>query len=340
MALIDLRSDTVTQPCEKMRKAMYNAEVGDDVTSDDPTINKLQDYAAEMMGKEAGLFMPSGTQGNMVCLLSHCQRGDEFIAGQQAHLYLFEAGGAAVLGSLQPQPLDQQSDGTLDLNQVKKLIKADDYHFAKTRLLCIENTTWGKALPMSYLAETEAFCREHNLVSHLDGARIFNAAVATNVESKAIAQHFDSVQFCLSKGLGAPVGSIVVGDKDFISDCRRWRKMLGGGMRQAGILAAAGIYALDHNIERLSEDHQKADYLTSALKNIAGLSEWVMPAQTNMVFLELPEGKGAKLAAFLREQDIVIYPGDSVRLVMHLNLSDQDIEHVIKALTDFTLTLG
>ena len=318
-----------------MRQVMYDAEVGDDVTNDDPTINELQDYAAQIMGKEAGLFVPSGTQANLVSLLSHCQRGEEYIAGQQAHCYLYESGGAAVLGSIQPQTLDQESDGSLDLAKVKSLIKPDDYHFARTRLLCQENTTWGKVLPMDYLAASQEFCDTHHLAHHLDGARLMNACVALNVQPNEIAQYFDSVSFCLSKGLGAPVGSLVVGSKDFIATARRWRKMLGGGMRQAGILAAAGLYALKNNIDRLAQDHQRAEYLTAELKKISGLGDWVLPAQTNMVFLQLPEGKGKLLAEFLETRDIKIYPGDSVRLVMHLNLSDKDIESVISAFGDF-----
>lgn len=333
--MIDLRSDTVTKPCDDMRKVMYKAEVGDDVTGDDPTINQLEDYAAGLLGKGAGLFVPSGTQANLVSLLAHCQRGDEYIAGQQAHCYLFEAGGAAVLGSIQPQPLAQESDGTLDLFKVKKLIKPGDYHFAPTRLLCQENTTWGKVLPMDYLAKSQAFCDSHGLAHHLDGARLFNASVALGVQGKDIAQYFDSVSFCLSKGLGAPVGSMLVGEKDFIAEARRWRKMLGGGMRQGGILAAAGLYALKHNVDRLEEDHQRAEYLTAQLKKIDGLAERVLPAQTNMVFLQLSEGKGAELAEFLLKQNIKIYPGDDVRLVMHKDLSDKDIEWVIGAFQDF-----
>lgn len=333
--MIDLRSDTVTKPCAQMRQAMYDAEVGDDVTFDDPTVNRLQDYAAELTGKEMGLFMPSGTQANLAALMAHCQRGDEYIVGQQAHCYLFEGGGAAVLGSLQPQPLLQEPDGSLDLAKVKGLIKADNYHFARTRLLCQENTTWGKVLPMDYLAQSRAFCDTHQLAHHLDGARLFNAAVALDVSAKEIAQYFDSVSFCLSKGLGAPVGSLLVGDKDFIIEARRWRKMLGGGLRQAGVLAGAGLYALEHNVEGLALDHQRAEYLTQALKRIDGLGDKVLPAQTNMVFMTLPEGKGAELADFLAKQNICIYPGDSVRMVMHRDLSDGDIERVIGAFSDF-----
>ncbi len=333
--MIDLRSDTVTKPCAQMRQAMYDAEVGDDVTFDDPTVNRLQDYAAELTGKEMGLFMPSGTQANLAALMAHCQRGDEYIVGQQAHCYLFEGGGAAVLGSLQPQPLLQEPDGSLDLAKVKGLIKADNYHFARTRLLCQENTTWGKVLPMDYLAQSRAFCDTHQLAHHLDGARLFNAAVALDVSAKEIAQYFDSVSFCLSKGLGAPVGSLLVGDKDFIIEARRWRKMLGGGLRQAGVLAGAGLYALEHNVEGLALDHQRAEYLTQALKRIDGLGDKVLPAQTNMVFMTLPEGKGAELADFLAKQNICIYPGDSVRMVMHRDLSDDDIERVIGAFSDF-----
>lgn len=333
--MIDLRSDTVTKPCKDMRQVMYEAEVGDDVTGDDPTINQLESYSAKLLGKEAGLFVPSGSQANLISLLTHCQRGEEYIAGQEAHCYLYEAGGAAVLGGIQPQPLLQEKDGTLDLNKVKGLIKPDDFHFARTRLLCQENTTWGKVLPMAYMAQSRAFCDEHGLAHHLDGARLFNASVALDVQAKEIAQYFDSISFCLSKGLGAPVGSLLVGSAAFIAQARRWRKMLGGGMRQAGSLAAAGLYALKNNVERLEEDHQRAAYLTGELKKIEGLSDKVLPEQTNMVFLKLPEGKGAELAEFLKKQNIIIYPGDSVRLAMHKDLSDKDIEWVIGAFQDF-----
>jgi threonine aldolase len=337
--MIDLRSDTVTKPCATMRKVMFEAEVGDDVTGDDPTINELERYTAELLGFEAGLFAPSGVQANLVALLSHCQRGDEYIVGQTAHTYLFEGGGAAVLGSIVPQPLDQEADGTLDLNKVKSLIKPNDYHFAQARLLCLENTTWGKVLPMPYLADARAFCDEHKLGLHLDGARIFNASVAMNVEPIEIAKHFDSVSCCLSKGLGAPVGSVLVGSAQFIKDARRWRKMLGGGMRQAGIIAAGGLYALKNNIARLADDHANARTLANKLSDIEGLNVDVDRLQTNMVFATVKPGQGPKLAAFLKERDIIVYPGDEFRLVMHLDISTDDLETVAQAFGEFDYSL-
>jgi threonine aldolase len=334
--MIDLRSDTVTQPCANMRQVMFEAEVGDDVTNDDPTVNELQSYAAQLLGKEAGLFAPSGVQANLIALLCHCQRGEEYIVGQQAHTYQFEGGGAAVLGSIQPQPLDNEADGSLDLKKVKEAIKPDDIHFAISRLLCLENTTWGKVLPLSYLADARSLCDETGLSLHLDGARLFNAAVAQQVAPKEIAQHFDSISICLSKGLGAPVGSVLVGSKDFIKQARRWRKMLGGGMRQAGILASAGLYALKNNVERLADDHANAVRLAEKLAGIEGLK--VGEVQTNMVFVDLPEGQGAKLAAYLKARDIVIYPGDQLRLVTHLDVSADDVDVVAAAFAGFDFT--
>ena len=242
--MIDLRSDTVTRPSRAMLEAMMAAPVGDDVYGDDPTVNALQDYAAELSGKEAAIFLPTGTQANLVALLSHCERGEEYIVGQAAHNYLFEAGGAAVLGSIQPQPIDAAADGTLPLDKVAMKIKPDDIHFARTKLLSLENTHNGKVLPREYLKEAWEFTRKRNLALHVDGARIFNAVVAYGCELKEITQYCDSFTICLSKGLGTPVGSLLVGNRDYIKRAIRWRKMTGGGMRQSGILAAAGLYAL------------------------------------------------------------------------------------------------
>ncbi len=256
--LIDLRSDTVTQPDAAMRSAMTNAEVGDDVYGDDPTVNALEAQAAKLSGKEAALFLPTGTQANLVALLTHCQRGEEYIVGQKAHNYLYEAGGAAVLGSIQPQPIDANDDGTLPLDKVLAAIKPDDIHFAQTRLLSLENTHSGKVLPLSYLQQAWALTREQKLALHIDGARVFNAAVALNVPLSEITQYCDTLTICLSKGLGAPVGSLLCGSAEYIKRARRWRKMTGGGMRQAGILAAAGLYALEHNVARLKDDHDNA----------------------------------------------------------------------------------
>ena len=270
-SMIDLRSDTVTTPCDNMRRAMADAVVGDDVYDEDPTVKLLEQKLADRAGQAAGLFFPSGTQSNLVALLSHCQRGDEYIVAQNAHTYRFEAGGAAVLGSIQPQPLEAEEDGTIDLGKVAAAIKADDFHFAKTRLLALENTAGGKVIPLDYLGRAESLARENRLGFHLDGARVFNAAVALGVDLSDITRRFDSVSICLSKGLGAPVGSVLCANQEIIRRARRWRKMVGGGMRQVGILAAAGIYALDNNVERLQQDHDRAQRLADELTGLDGL---------------------------------------------------------------------
>lgn len=244
MSVIDLRSDTVTQPTPGMRDAMASAPSGDDVYGEDPSVNHLEAELAKRLGFAAALFVPTGTMSNLLALMAHCERGEEYIVGQQAHTYKYEGGGAAVLGSIQPQPLEVQADGSLDLAQVAEAIKPDDFHFARTRLLALENTMQGKVLPISYLAAARAFTREHGLALHLDGARLYNAAVKLGVDAREITQHFDSVSVCLSKGLGAPVGSVLCGSSALIAKARRLRKMVGGGMRQAGSLAAAGLYAL------------------------------------------------------------------------------------------------
>jgi threonine aldolase len=331
--IVDLRSDTVTKPTAAMREAMARAEVGDDVYGEDPTVNRLQALAAAMLGKEEALFTSSGTQCNLLAVMSHCERGDEYIVGQHAHTYRYEGGGAAVLGSIQPQPLDFQEDGTLDLDKVARAVKPVDFHFARTRLLCLENTHEGKVLPLAYLAEAAAFAGEHRLSLHLDGARIFNAAVKLGVPVREIAQHFDTVSFCLSKGLGAPVGSVLVGPKAVIDKARRWRKVLGGGMRQAGILAAAGILALTRHVDRLAEDHENARHLAE------GLSEIRVPidpdkVQTNMVFFNLEPSVFTALQRDLKKQGILIGGRDRVRLVTHLDVTRDDVDRVIKAFRD------
>ncbi|EHK71996.1 threonine aldolase [Pseudomonas psychrotolerans L19] len=325
--MIDLRSDTVTQPTPAMRQAMLAAELGDDVYGEDPTVTRLEQRLAGDLGLEAGLFVPSGTMSNLLGLLAHCERGDEYLVGQQAHTYKYEGGGAAVLGSIQPQPIEMAADGSLDLDLVRSYIKADDFHFARTRLLALENTMHGKVLPLTYLAAARAFTRAHGLALHLDGARLYNAAVKLGVPAREISQHFDSVSVCLSKGLGAPVGSVLCGDAALIAKARRWRKVVGGGMRQAGILAAAGLHALDHQVERLAEDHAHAAQLGTAL---AELGYRVEPVQTNMVYLALGDEAPA-LQAFLAERDIRISPAPRLRLVTHLDVSAADIEAVIAA---------
>jgi len=329
---IDLRSDTVTLPTLSMRRAMAEAELGDDVYGEDPTVNRLEALAAEKLGKEAALFVTSGTQGNLVAVMSHCQRGDEYIVGQMGHTYHYEAGGAAVLGSIQPQPLDFERDGTLDLAKVEQAIKPDDFHFAKTRLLCVENTQAGKALPMDYLVKAGEFARRHRLASHLDGARIFNAAVKLGVDAREISRPFDSVMVCLSKGLAAPVGSVLCGPADYIKQARRWRKMLGGGMRQAGVLAAAGIIALTKMVERLAEDHVNARKLAEGLAAITGFDVDLHPAQTNMVFFSLAEPLLGKFSMFMAAKGITVgdHPGQ-IRAVTHYGIETEDIDAVLQA---------
>jgi len=336
MKTIDLRSDTVTQPCDDMREAMSQAEVGDDVFGDDPTVNRLQQQTAEMAGHEAGLFMPSGTQSNLVALLVHCQRGDEYIVGQQAHTYKYEAGGAAVLGSIQPQPIEFEADGTLDLDKVSATIKPDDFHFARTRLLSLENTVAGKVIPQQYISEARRFTRERGLALHLDGARAFNAAVELGLSLKEITGQFDSVSLCLSKGLGAPVGSVLCGDHAYIEEAKKWRKMAGGGMRQAGILAAAGLYALAHNIERLREDHDNAKWLAEQLRLIPALNANGIPArqETNMVFVGLPRAIAKALPGILNEKGILILAMNPLRLVLHKEIGRADLERFVEVLRE------
>ncbi len=341
MKKIDLRSDTVTLPSPAMRQAMAEADVGDDVYGEDPTVNQLEALAAEKLGTEAAMFVSSGTQSNLLAIMSHCHRGDEYIVGQYAHTYRYEAGGAAVLGSIQPQPLDFEPDGTLDLTKVEAAIKPDDVHFAKTRLLCLENTQGGKVLPLDYLAEAGDFARKHNLLLHLDGARIFNAAVKQNVDVKEIAAPFDSVSVCLSKGLAAPVGSVLCGSAEFIKEARRWRKMVGGGMRQAGILAAAGIIALTDMVERLVEDHANAQRLAEGLVDIPGFDVDMDLVQTNMVFITPKNELADKFAPFMAEMGITISDMSApIRLVTHYGIEAADIETVIQAAVECSTTFN
>jgi threonine aldolase len=332
MSVIDLRSDTVTQPSAGMLDAMATAVTGDDVYGEDPTVNRLEAELARRLGFAASLFVPSGTMSNLLGLMAHCERGEEYIVGQQAHTYKYEAGGAAVLGSIQPQPLDVQADGSLDLAQVAAAIKPDDFHFARTRLLALENTMQGKVLPLSYLAQARAFTREHGLALHLDGARLYNAAVKLNVDAREITQHFDSVSVCLSKGLGAPVGSVLCGSPELIAKARRLRKMVGGGMRQAGILAAAGLYALDHQVQRLADDHANAQMLAEGLRD-AGYQ--VEPVQTNMVYVQMGD-RAEAIQAFAAERGIKLSAASRLRLVTHMDVSRGQIEQVIATFVDFS----
>ena len=335
MGTIDLRSDTVTRPTEEMRKIMAGAEVGDDVYGDDPTVNRLEKKAAEMTGFEDAIFATSGTQANLIGIMSHCQRGDEYIVGQLAHTYRYEGGGAAVLGSIQPQPVEFEKDSTLDLKKVEEKIKVDDFHFARTRLLCLENTQGGKALPLDYLQKASSFAKSKNLKLHLDGARLFNAVVKQNIEVTEITQCFDSLSICLSKGLGAPVGSLLCGSVKFITEARKWRKMVGGGMRQTGIVAAAGLYALENNVARLAEDHENAQMLTKGLGDIEDLNVQQNEAQTNMTFFALEEDKAEQLALYLKERGILITPGKTTRMVTHLDITSEDVLFVLDEIHHF-----
>ncbi|WP_234496631.1 low-specificity L-threonine aldolase [Vibrio maritimus] len=330
---MDFRSDTVTKPTQAMREAMANAPVGDDVYGDDPTVNELEAWAAERHGFEAAMFTTSGTQANLLGLMAHCQRGDEYLCGQQAHNYKYEAGGAAVLGSIQPQPIENNPDGTLDFGKLKAAIKPDDSHFARTKLLSLENTINGKVLPLSYLAEARQFVDEHGLSLHLDGARVYNAAVALDVDVIEIAKHFDSMTICLSKGLSAPIGSLLLGSKSFIERARRLRKMVGGGMRQAGILAAAGKLALTEQVAQLATDHANAKKLAEGLNAVAGFSVNADFVQTNIVFAKLDESVDInRIAEQLAQDGITISPSNPVRFVTHKDVSSNDIDVLLEKL--------
>ncbi|WP_010490388.1 low-specificity L-threonine aldolase [Pseudomonas sp. S9] len=331
MPIIDLRSDTVTLPTPGMREAMQAAELGDDVYGEDPSVTRLETYLADKLGFAAGLFVPTGTMSNLLGLMAHCQRGDEYIVGQQAHTYKYEGGGAAVLGSIQPQPIEGEADGSLDLAKVAAAIKMDDFHFARTRLLALENTMQGKVLPLDYLAAAREFTHKHGLSLHLDGARLYNASVKLGVDPLQITRHFDSVSVCLSKGLGAPVGSVLCGSDELIGKARRLRKMVGGGMRQAGLLAAAGLYALEHQVERLAQDHANAQALGEGLR---ALGYSVEPVQTNMVYAQVGE-QANSLKSFLAERGVKLTAAPRLRMVTHLDVSADDIKHVLKGFADF-----
>lgn len=328
--IIDLRSDTVTRPTAAMRAVMAAAEVGDDVFGDDPTVNALQARIASMLGKEAALFVPTGTQSNLCALMAHCGRGDEYIVGQMAHTYRWEGGGAAVLGSIQPQPLVQAADGSIPLAEIEAAIKPDDAHFARTRLLALENTWGGQVLPLTYIEAACALAHARGLSVHLDGARLFNAAVASGTPVAAIARHFDSVSVCFSKGLGTPAGSALVGSTELISRAHRIRKMLGGGMRQAGVLAAAALHALDHHVERLAEDHANARALAEGLQGVPGVS--AQPPQTNIVFVDLVPEKAAGAVDRLRAAGLWCTGLYRLRLVTHLDVAAADIPRALAIL--------
>ena len=329
--LVDLRSDTVTRPSPGMKKAMMEAELGDDVFGDDPTVNRLQARAAEIFGFEAGLLFPSGTQSNLAALMSHCQRGEEVILGMEAHSYRYEAGGAAVLGSIQPQAIPNRPDGTLDLAEVEAAIKPDDPHFARTRLLALENTISGKVLSRSYLSEAIQLASKRKLATHLDGARICNAAVHQKLSLNDLCAGFDSVSACLSKGLGAPAGTVLLSNKELIAKAKRARKILGGAMRQAGVIAAAGLYALENNVQRLDIDHENAARLASGLREL-GLD---VEHQTNMVFVRVPQESVSSLGDHLRNRNVLVLPGARMRLVTHLDVDAAGIERALEAFRGF-----
>lgn len=337
---VDLRSDTVTQPTAAMRADMMAAPLGDDVFGDDPTVNALQEQIAAITGKEAALFMPSGTQSNLCGILAHCGRGDEYIVGQLAHTYRYEGGGAAVFGSVQPQPLVQDPSGRMSLDDIAAAIKPDDPHFARTRLLCLENTWNGHPMPDDYLSGATALARAKGLATHLDGARVFNAAVATArpgqgamARVREIADHFDSLSVCFSKGLGAPVGSALCGSRELIERARRVRKMAGGGLRQAGLLAAAAAHALDHHVDRLADDHALARRLADGLGDIAGLA--VRSARTNIVFVDVADGRGPALLDWLARHGVFATGLIGLRFVTHLDVDAAGIDHAIAATRQF-----
>ncbi|MCJ2377067.1 low-specificity L-threonine aldolase [Vibrio sp. ZSDZ34] len=333
---MDFRSDTVTQPTQAMREAMATAIVGDDVYGDDPTVNDLEVWAAERHGFEDALFTTSGTQANLLGLMAHCERGDEYLCGQQAHNYKYEAGGAAVLGSIQPQPIENNPDGTIDFAKLKAAIKEDDCHFARTRLLSLENTIGGKVLPMNYLAQARQFVDEHGLSLHLDGARVYNAAVALNVDVKEIANYFDSMTICLSKGLAAPVGSLLLGSREYIAKARRLRKMVGGGMRQAGILAAAGKLALTEQVSQLAVDHDNAEHLANQLAQLPGFSVVIEQVHTNIVFASANDDIDiAHISNQLAKEGITMPSNNSMRFVTHKDITKSDIDRFISRLKTF-----
>jgi threonine aldolase len=326
--MIDLRSDTITRPTAGMREAMANAEVGDDVYGDDPTVNRLQTEIAARFGFESALFFPTGTQSNLAALMAHCGRGDEYLVGQEAHTYKYEQGGAAVLGSIQPQPLENEADGTIAIERIARAIKPQDVHFPTTRLLALENTMGGRVLPLEYIRDATDLAHARGLATHLDGARLFNAIVKLQIDERRAVAGFDSVSVCLSKGLGAPSGSVLLASGALIGAARRWRKALGGGMRQSGVLAAAGLYALEHHVERLAEDHANARRLAEGL---AGMGLGVERPQTNILYLSIPQHRVDELRNHLASRGILASIAERTRLVTHLDLHRADIEVTLRA---------
>jgi len=329
--MVDLRSDTVTRPCEGMRRAMLAAELGDDVFGDDPTVNRLQERAAELFGFDAALLFPSGTQSNLAALMSHCQRGEEVILGQEAHSYRYEAGGLAVLGSIQPQALATRPDGTLDLAEVEAAIKPDDPHFARTRLLALENTITGRPISRAYLEQALGVAQRRGLAAHLDGARIFNAATHFKMKVKDLCAGFHSLSSCLSKGLGAPAGTVLLGNREFVQKAKRARKILGGGMRQAGVIAAAGLYALENNVERLRTDHENAERLARGLREL----KLEASQNTNMVLVKIPPERVAALESHMKKSGVLVLPRAPMRLVTHLDVDAQGVDRAVGAFRSF-----
>lgn len=335
--MIDLRSDTVTRPTPAMRRAMADAEVGDDVFGDDPTVRRLEAAVAERLGMEAAVFVTSGTQSNLCALLAHCGRGDEYIVGDMAHTYRWEGGGGAVLGGIQPQPVPMLTDGLPDPAAVAAAVKPVDDHFARTRLLCLENTKDGRVQSVDRMREAVDVGRTHDLAVHLDGARMWNAVVALGTSAAAFAAPFDSVSMCLSKGLGAPAGSVLAGPRELITEARHWRKMLGGGLRQVGVLAAAGLHALDHHVERLADDHANAARLAQGLASIDGIE--IDANDTNMVFASIsgaPPDLRDRLAA-AGVATLISTGADGrahTRLVTHLDVTGVDVDTTVAAFAD------
>ena len=335
-SVFDFRSDTVTRPDDAMRAAMAAADVGDDVYGDDRTTANLETRVANMLGKDAGLFVSSGTQSNLIAILCHAARGEEFLSGQSYHTIYYEAGGAAALGGVIPCPLPVDTDGRLAIADIDKAVKTDDFHHPVTKLLCLENTVNGRIQTAAHLYDLCAAARRHKLYCHLDGARLLNAAVACNAEVSAFTASFDSVSLCLSKGLAAPVGSVLVGEHTFISKARRLRKQLGGGMRQVGMLAAAGHYALDNNISRLREDHKRAYDLATALKTIEYVHIDMGTVETNMVYMDIPDDRKAGLRLYLAEKGLLISPAKkSFRLVTHKDIPEQAIGQFVDAVASY-----
>ncbi|MCZ6724271.1 MAG: low-specificity L-threonine aldolase [Gammaproteobacteria bacterium] len=335
---VDYRSDTLTRPSPAMREAMASADVGDDVYGEDPSVNQLEETVADLLGKQAALFVSSGTQGNLLALLSHCARGDEFISGDVYHVYSHEAGGAAVLGGIASTALQTGPQMELSADDVRAAIKPDNNHFAISRLLCLENTISGRVQQQSHLLALCDVAHGAGMQTHLDGARLMNAVVAQGISAAEIAAPFDSISLCLSKGLGAPVGSVLAGSQAFIDKARRGRKLLGGGTRQAGILASGGLYALNHHVERLAEDHSNATLLAEGIARLG-----VMPVEqhTNMVFITPPADHITALREALLGRGIIIAAGSpSIRMVTHLDISRADIETTTEAFGDYFSAIG